>query len=496
MSENTNGNGKWRVWIAIVLLLFPFVFLTATARSDLARGDSAELTSAAIVMGIPHATGYPLYVWIGRLATLLPGPGPDRAMNLLSAFLGACAILFFALAGREVIGRILPAATAMAGLALARPYWFVSTVAEVYSLHLLFTALTLFALFRWKRTGDYRLLLLAVYTAALGVTHHGSAAIFAPGYALFVIANRRLVRNRARLLLPLLFAPLLFTVYLHHPIRNADNPPINSFHDIRERIDLGILQEEITGDTFRDHFLYKLRGIGPARKLEGFGETAVKNIATLPSYFRATLGILLLIFGPIGLVWGIARGMRGEALLLAYGFVVNTIFYINFRSFDLEDFFLPSALFLALGAALLFGEAERASDRWKIRAVYPAAAFLLLFTLNGADLVMGAEKAKRFRHVPPVLNMERKLISRDFPEHSRICVSWGRRTVLNYLQITEDLRPDLRFHSIGKRWYVSVAKAWLDKAPLFVDRPTPELKREFKLTPIHTLTRVELADRD
>ena len=34
-------------------------------------GDSGELVTAAHVLGVPHPTGYPLYVLLGKLWTLL-----------------------------------------------------------------------------------------------------------------------------------------------------------------------------------------------------------------------------------------------------------------------------------------------------------------------------------------------------------------------------------------------------------------------------------------
>jgi hypothetical protein len=52
-------------------------------------GDSGELVTAVHVLGIPHPTGYPLYVLLGKLWTLvLPYGSIAWRMSLFSA---ACA---------------------------------------------------------------------------------------------------------------------------------------------------------------------------------------------------------------------------------------------------------------------------------------------------------------------------------------------------------------------------------------------------------------------
>ncbi|NNE09479.1 MAG: DUF2723 domain-containing protein, partial [Gemmatimonadetes bacterium] len=225
---------------AVLVLLAATLFLVISTRTDPEGGDSAELIAAAFCQGIPHATGYPLYTWLGGIFRLLPGLAPAHAMNLSSALFAGGALFLLALAVRELRGRMLAPAIAAATLALGRPFWFIGTFAEVYALHAFLLALTLFLLFRWRRTGNDRLLLLATYAAALDATHHGSALLFAPGYAVLVLLSFSIRPPAKRFLAALLLVPVAFTVFAHLPIRNGANPPINAFDEIQTKVEWGL----------------------------------------------------------------------------------------------------------------------------------------------------------------------------------------------------------------------------------------------------------------
>src|SRR5215471_20160927 len=88
-----------------------------TAARDLVFGDTPELVTAAITLGIPHPPGYPLLTMLGHLFSLMPfGPLPFR-VNLLAVACGVAAAVFvYFTALRLTENR---AASACAALALA-----------------------------------------------------------------------------------------------------------------------------------------------------------------------------------------------------------------------------------------------------------------------------------------------------------------------------------------------------------------------------------------
>src|SRR5262249_33398270 len=75
-----------------VVAAIAFVVYAVTVQPSVPPGDSGERISAASVLGVAHPPGYPLYMLIGHLVTLLPGGSPALRMNLLSGVFDAVAV--------------------------------------------------------------------------------------------------------------------------------------------------------------------------------------------------------------------------------------------------------------------------------------------------------------------------------------------------------------------------------------------------------------------
>ena len=57
--------------LAVLLFLLFLALYIRTAAPSVLSGDSAEFQMAAPLLGVPHPTTYPLYVLLGKLATLV-----------------------------------------------------------------------------------------------------------------------------------------------------------------------------------------------------------------------------------------------------------------------------------------------------------------------------------------------------------------------------------------------------------------------------------------
>lgn len=60
-------------------------------------GDSGELVAEACKLGVAHPPGYPLFVMLGHIATIIPlpsdwfpNPTPAFRVNFMNAMFGAC----------------------------------------------------------------------------------------------------------------------------------------------------------------------------------------------------------------------------------------------------------------------------------------------------------------------------------------------------------------------------------------------------------------------
>ena len=72
------------------LVLAVYVWL---APRHVVDGDNAELATLGSLGGVPHPTGYPLYmIWL-RLMQWLPGSNPAHTAALATAILGAGSVV-------------------------------------------------------------------------------------------------------------------------------------------------------------------------------------------------------------------------------------------------------------------------------------------------------------------------------------------------------------------------------------------------------------------
>ena len=80
-----------------LIFLLSFAVYLITLCPTVYVGDSGEFTTAAYTLGITHPPGYPLYVLLGKIFTLIiPFGNIAYRINLMSAFFGAlsCGIVY------------------------------------------------------------------------------------------------------------------------------------------------------------------------------------------------------------------------------------------------------------------------------------------------------------------------------------------------------------------------------------------------------------------
>ncbi len=170
-------------------------WLTAAAGLSWQHGgdDGGDLATATALLGIPHPTGYPLYVLTGRLFLWL-SPDPARALNLASAFWGAFAaglIGFSTCKLAQIIlnnKRLALAGGCFAGLSLAFAplVWSQATITEVYALSLALLGLTLLTLLNWWEKPNKANAIFLSLAAAFFLSHHRTALFTLLGVALFI----------------------------------------------------------------------------------------------------------------------------------------------------------------------------------------------------------------------------------------------------------------------------------------------------------------------
>jgi hypothetical protein len=159
-----------------------------TGAPTVLTGDQAEHQYAAYVVGVPHATGYPLFTSVNALAVrLLPIGDVARRVTLMTALWSALAVLLAYLVAYHLSGRRLAGLLAAATLAVSAEFWSLAVIAEVYTLQVLLILLIWWCLLRWWQSPwTSRWLYGAALVSGVATTHHGS---FVPivGPALLVV---------------------------------------------------------------------------------------------------------------------------------------------------------------------------------------------------------------------------------------------------------------------------------------------------------------------
>ena len=225
---------------AIVGLAVLGLYLVTLAPTT-AMWDASEYITAAYTLGIPHPPGNPLFVLLGRVASLVPlGSVALRINALAAACSAASAALWFLVAERVLAAwsserwtRIVAAVAASLLGATAFTVWNQSVVNEkVYTVSLAFFAVVSWLMVRWCDEPDGRsadkLLVVIAYLIGLGYTNHPAGLLVGPAVAVAIVVRKPRTLLRWRLLLAGITALVIgLTPFAVEPIRAAWHPVMN-----------------------------------------------------------------------------------------------------------------------------------------------------------------------------------------------------------------------------------------------------------------------------
>ena len=210
--------------------------------------DTAEAQTVLPLLGTMHPTGFPAFVVLGWLASIVLRPLGEPAFieNLLAAGLVATAAGGTVLVVRRLGVPTAIAAAAGLGLALTPIAWHVSAAADAHALHLALLVGLVLALLRWAdrvaerdaagdgetaagaTSGEPRLraradraLVLAAVVGGVAAANHGLAFLLVPPVALYALRTDRRLRHRPRAGLAAIGAAIAAAgvLYLELPIR-------------------------------------------------------------------------------------------------------------------------------------------------------------------------------------------------------------------------------------------------------------------------------------
>jgi tetratricopeptide (TPR) repeat protein len=419
-----DNSRRWRDSEALrvaVLVLFVFLVYALGACRTAYVGDSGDLLTAIAVLGIPHPSGYPLYVLLGKawglLLFFLPLPW---ALSLLSAACAAAACGAVYRIGREQGLPAIPSLFSALLLAFGPSAWGEANVQRVYALNTLLLALATLYAFRWRRSGRFSSLAAAFFLCGLGAANHLYMAVFGAALALFAVASEpALLRRPLRILVCAGLAALGLLPYLYLPLR-AQAHPLLSWGDAQTAG--GVLRVVLREGFWERRFLQSAADIGTVLL------DYLRSFATETAWVGAA-------FALIGIA--LARRRRWPVLLpllaMAGNFASMAAHGSRTDLFIWHRYFIPSYLMIAVLAG------------WGCQAVLervPARAHALVLLPPLALLATEFPSFDRSRY--RIAEDYSGIILRTIPPGSRLIASDDNILfVLMYLNLGEGRRPDV-----------------------------------------------------
>ena len=191
--------------IALSVLVLSFLVYYDTMAPSVSYWDCGEFIAVSYTLGVPHPPGSPLFLLLGRIASLLPF-SEDIAfrVNLLSPLSSAFAVFFLYLIIVQVVnhwrGKINTNREALiafgAGIvgsltfAFTDSHWFNAVEAEVYAFSTFFTAIVVWLILKWSEKADEegheRYVLIIAYMIGLATGLHLLNLLTLPFVALVI----------------------------------------------------------------------------------------------------------------------------------------------------------------------------------------------------------------------------------------------------------------------------------------------------------------------
>lgn len=484
MNPSVNDAGKINraraVAIQVALFVVPFAVYLKTMPPTVLGGDSGEYQHMAYYLGVPHSTGYPLYILLAKLFTFLPIGDVAYRVNLFSAVCAALTVpLVYAVVLRVTRSRV-PAILAALILAFAPTMWGAAVDAEVYALHLLLGVLSIWFALRWHQDPRPRDFYWLALVYGLALTNHRVVVFLAPALVLVIGFNRARV-NRAMLVRGVLLCALPLLLYAYIPIRAdqliAQQDPANwEFYKREDAIVKGQISAYYRHTL--DGFLNLVTGFDNRNKL-GFKSpldeaNRIELATTLLVQQFSVVGIALILIGGVA---SFRRDRQIFAMLLTLamgiGFIAiylrgqSTVYYFSLAYFALT-------VWLGCGMDALW--------RWASRAVQ--AKWVPVFATSTLSLLPLSSLLINY----PRLDASTDYTYRDFAQavlrdnlapNAVVIAPWEVSEPIRYYQFVEHQREDLLVVNVSPIWVQfdrMLARAWELKRPFYYVQFEPEFK--------------------
>lgn len=468
--------------VAAVVFLAAFALYLKTLAPTIGPTDSGELTIAAWCLGNAHPPGFPLFLLLTHIFTLLPLGSIAVRTNIATAFFAALSCAIVALASIEillmprdvrvektpveekrskkkqriaerhvrlaaklqqkVIAVDVPPQSNLAialialvcGLlfACSRTLWQFANVTEVYAVNTALMAGVAWGMLRWARTRDVRWLYAAALLFGLGLAvHHVTIGTGALAIAVLItrVGGKRFWRSRSTIIAALLLAAGLL-LYAYLPLA-ASRKPVMNWGDPAS---IHAMWDHITGKQYRSYINAADEkgaqfGLYAGLVEREFGTPWLPIVLLI-----AIAGVVLLYYRQRTIFWYVVLSIAVNAAWFAVYPISN----------DRPAYAIPT--FIALLLAFAFGASSIVELLKTEQSRNFAASALLLLPLISIIVIY------------PIRDRSRYWVSYDYaynalrsmrPNALLITGDWQLYSAMRYAMDVEHQRPDVEAIHIG-----------------------------------------------
>ncbi len=201
---------KTNAFIAGAVFLISFIVYALTVQRSIPFWDCGEFVACAVILGVPHPPGTPLFMLIGRLFSIIPFvEDVSYRINYISVISSAVTAMLSYLLTVRIVGyffgeekalpknRLITYVGGFVGglfVAFSRTNWSNAVEAEVYGLALATTVMIVWLTVKYfEDRGTVRAsrdMILVFYLSLLGVGLHMTVFLIVPVVAIFFIMKK------------------------------------------------------------------------------------------------------------------------------------------------------------------------------------------------------------------------------------------------------------------------------------------------------------------
>jgi len=370
--------------LAVFFSLLAFALYVRTLVPTLLTADAAEFQTLSYTLGMTHPSGYTIYVFMGKVFTLIPIKNIAYRVNLMSAFFGAFAVGQVYLIIRKLGGWKIAASAGALALTLDPLFWRRTIFAETYAPAASMIASVFLLILLWDESREPCYLFLAGLLGGISVGIHSTVVMTASAVFVYLIfkARRRVdwINAAAGATLGLLLFFLAFFYLDWH------NPPSSIYNTtyLTNLSNLGLTIEEF------DTPLERLFTIFPAEHFWSYYFSAPSE--EIGGRLREYLGfypvwmLAAMVLGAVSLFFKKENLPKALYLLIAFLLVWGFAVTVSFGVY--REFYVPVAvmvhIWLGLGISAILSGLTRLFERIPSRKSLGAS---LLPTLLGVAFV-------------------------------------------------------------------------------------------------------------